>query len=1192
MFLQVAAFEFRYQLRQPAFWVIAILFALLGFGIVAAPGNVSLGSGGNVHKNAPYALALMNLTMSTFFMLATTAIVANVVVRDVQSGFGPMIQSSRLSKFDYLYGRFAGAFAAVALCFLAPSIGVLAGTLAPWVDRETIGAFRPFDYVYAYLFLGLPGVFLTSALFFALATVTRSMMATYVGVVAVFIVYLAASTSLGTKPEFETALAWAEPFGAGAYGLATKYWTAAERNGVNAPLVGVLLWNRVLFTAVGLAVLAAAWGLYRPSVRGAKASRIDKLRVLEAKAPPAAAPSGPLPAPVYGLKSAWAQLSSRTAFEMALVFKSPAFVVLIVLGFAFAVTTLLFTGEIYGAPTLLVTRIVIQGLQGAFGLIAIIVSIYYAGELVWRDRERKVHEIVDASSTPDWTFLLPKTLALALVLVSILLAGVVAGVSVQIFKGYTDFEFGKYLVWYVLPEALGFATLAVLAIFIQSLSPNKFVGWAIMVVYLISTIVARSLGFDHVLYRYGAGISVPLSDMNGLGDFRGFANVTDAYWTAGAVILLVIAYGLWRRGVETRLMPRLKRFPTRLTGPAGIVGGVALAAFLGLGAFIFVNTNVWNEYRSQDAQEKQQANYEKALLRFETTPQPSIVDVKLDLDLHPHAPRLETRGTYVIENRTGAPLSEMHMRWNDDLEIKALTVQGAGMVREWPEFDYRIYRFSTPMAPGERRTVAFDTVLEQRGFKVRGNTTRLADNGTFVSNAEFAPLIGMDRSQGLLQDRAKRRKYGLPPELRPAKLEDLSATGRNYIGADWVTADVTVTTDADQTPLAPGYQQSDVTRDGRRTVRFVTESPVLYFLSVQSARYEIARQMHNGVEMVVYHAPGHDRNVPRMMQALRTSLDYFQANFSPYQFRQARISEFPYGSFAQSMPNTFAWSENLGFITDLSDPTKIDYVTYIGAHEFAHQWWAHQIVGADMQGMTLLSETLAQYSAMMVMEKTYGPDRIRRFLKFELDNYLRSRGTEIIEELPLQRVENQQYIHYRKGAMVMYLLRDQIGEAAVNRALHNLVTRYAFKGAPYARSVDLIAALRAEAPADKQALITDLFEKITLYDVKTTATAVRQRADGKWETTITVNARKLYADGKGVETEAPLNETFDIGVFSAEPGKGAFDQSNVLAFERRPLRSGTQTFRLVTAAKPTWAGVDPYNKWIDRNSDDNLKKVG
>lgn len=138
MFARIAAFEFRYQLRQPAFWVIGILFLLLSFGAVASE-NVSLGSGGNVHKNAPYALALAHIAFNMFFMLGTTAIVANVVARDVSTGFGPIVQATRMSKFDYLYGRFFGAFAAVALCYLSIAIGTFLGTLMPWVDPETLG---------------------------------------------------------------------------------------------------------------------------------------------------------------------------------------------------------------------------------------------------------------------------------------------------------------------------------------------------------------------------------------------------------------------------------------------------------------------------------------------------------------------------------------------------------------------------------------------------------------------------------------------------------------------------------------------------------------------------------------------------------------------------------------------------------------------------------------------------------------------------------------------------------------------------------------------------------------------------------------------------------------------------------------------------------------------------------------------
>ena len=1193
MFAKIAAFEFRYQLKQPAFWVICILFGLMGFGLIAASENIQIAGGGNTNVNAPYAIAIANQVMNVFFMLATAAIVANAVARDTQTGFGPLIHATRVTKFDYVYGRFFGAFAVAALAFASVSLGMMLGSVMPWVDGETLGAFRPLDYLYAYTVFGLTGLFFTSAVLFALATATRSMMATYVGVVALIIAYLVAGGTLGSKPELIEISAWVEPFGSAAYGLVSRYWTAEERNTLNPELWGsVILYNRLLWTGIGALFLAGAYLLFSPSARGAKAKKEDRLRKLAEKAPAAPAPARRLADSRHDLRTAWAQLLARTRFEMKLIFRSPAYLVLILLGAAFAFANLVFSGEVYGTPSVPVTRSVIVVLEGAFGLITIVIAIYYAGELIWRDRDRKVHEIVDSSSAPDWTFIVPKTLALVLVLVSTLIVAMLVGIIWQTIRGQFDYQFGQYLYWYVLRQTISMGLIAALAIFVQAMSPNKFVGWALMVVYIIGSITLSNLGFDHYLYNYADGPGVPLSDLNGAGRFLGFEMTTNAYWGAFAILMLVAVFALWRRGTETRFMPRLRRAPLRLKGPAGVIAGLALAAFVALGAFIYVNTNVWNDYRNQDAGELRLANLEKALLRYEDTPQPAVTDVRLVLDLHPRQTRLNTTGRYVIQNKTNAPLPEVHLRWIEDLDVTRLEVQGATVSREWPEFQYRIYRFDTPMQPGETRTIDFETVRAQRGFRVGGNMTEIVDNGTFINNGGFAIDIGMGRD-GLLSDRAKRRKYGLEPELRMRDLNDAEGLLKNYIGVDWVNADITLTTDADQTPIAPGYKVSDVTEGDRRTARFVTEAPILHFFSVQSARYELLREVHDGVALEIYHHPGHGRNAQKMIDALKVGLDYFQPAFGPYQFRQARIIEFPgYASFAQAFANTMPYSEDIGFMADLRNPDDIDYVSFVTAHELAHQWWAHQVVGANVQGATTLSETLAEYSALMVMEQIYGADQIRRFLKYDLDNYLQARGGERLGEFPLVRVEaGQGYIHYRKGGHVLYLLRDQLGEEAVNAALRSLIEAHKFREAPYPRSVDLVAAIRANAPASKQALITDLFERIALYDLKVTEAEAKRLPNGRWDVTLTVEARKLYADARGVETEAPLDETIEIGLFTAEPGRGAFDQENVLLMERRPIRTGSQTFRFVTREQPRFAGIDPYNKWIDRNSDDNVRPV-
>ena len=89
----------------------------------------------------------------------------------------------------------------------------------------------------------------------------------------------------------------------------------------------------------------------------------------------------------------------------------------------------------------------------------------------------------------------------------------------------------------------------------------------------------------------------------------------------------------------------------------------------------------------------------------------------------------------------------------------------------------------------------------------------------------------------------------------------------------------------------------------------------------------------------------------------------------------------------------------------------------------------------------------------------------------------------------------------------------------------------------------------------------------------------------------TVEGRKLYADGKGKETEAPLDEPFEVGAFTVEPGKKGYTNDAVLVTERRPMKSGKQQVTLVVDQAPKVVGVDPFNKRIDRNSDDNLTKV-
>ncbi|HET7708361.1 MAG TPA: M1 family aminopeptidase [Sphingomicrobium sp.] len=1191
----IIAFEIRYQLRNPVFWVAVAVFFLLGFGLTASE-NVSIGTPGGVHENSPYAIAVATAILNLFYLFIVTAFVANAIVRDESTGFASIVRSTSVTKRDIVIGRFIGGLSVAWVGYLSVPAGMLIGSSMPWVDPETVGPQNPAYYLWNFALFGLPNIFLTSAVLFALATSLRSMMASYIGAVVLVMGYAVTTGIVGQKIEYREAFARYELLGNGALREATRYWTQAELNSRLIDLSGALLFNRILAVAVGLLFLGFTLWRFSMTERAPSKRKLRRLARRQAKeerlasAPPAA--GGDAIVARNTVPSRWTQFVTRLRVEVRQVLTSPGLIVLSLFAIANTGAFLWLGQSRYGTQDYPTVAATIQGVSAGFTAVILMIAVFYGGELVWRERDRKFNEILDSTAVPSWVMTVPKVIAIFLVLLVVNLAAMLTGIVYQAVEGAREFGLWGYFAWFIIPAAVDGLLIAVLAVVAQIVSPNKYVGWGLIFLWFVSGIFLNNMGYSNPLYTYGSGPGAPLSDFNGAGSFWFGGAVFRLYWLSFALILMVVAHLLWPRGTDLSLRVRLRNAGRRLSPAPLAIAGLGAVVMAATGAYAYHNIKVLNAYQTSDEAEKLSAEYERKYLRYENLPRPTVTDVTLDLQLYPNERRLIAVGRYSLRNDTDVPIRDVHIRQgNRDTEFLKLDLAGARLVSNDKTFKYRIYRFDTPLAPGATANLTFESRLWRRGFRASNPATDIIENGTFANNTDFAPLIGMGR-QGLLTDRIQRRRQGLPAELRMAKLEDRSATRSNYVDADWVMSDITLTTDASQTPVAPGSRVSDKVVGGRRTAHFVSTAPILHFFSIQSADYKVATRDHNGVKLSVYYQDGHDWNVPKMLKAMAASLDYYRRNFGAYQFNYARIIEFPgYSSFAQAFAGTMPYSESIGFNADTNDPEKIDFTTYVIAHEIAHQYWAHQVIGADMQGGTLTSETLAQYSALMVMKKLYGPDQIRRFLKFELDNYLSSRKGEAVEELPLARVENQQYVHYRKGSVAMYLLQERLGEAAVNRALSRFLARFRFKGAPYLRSVDLIEEFRKEAKTpEQQQLITDLFDRITLYDLKV-VDATTRREGRDWVTTLTIGANKYYAAGKGAETKARLAEPIEVGLFGARPGLGAFSSKDVIIMQRQPMRDGSQRVTLRSSRKPSFAGVDPYNFYVDRNSDDNVRAV-
>ena len=747
MFASIFGFELRYQLRNPVFVVTSLVFFLLTFGSVTID-NIQIGAGGNIHVNSPVAIAQTVLIMTVFYMFASTAFVSNVVVRDDESGFGPMVRSTSVTKFAYLLGRYAGAYTAAALGFAAVPLAILIGSQMPWLDQETLGPTVIGDYIRIFLMFALPNILVTSAIFFAVACVFRSMMLSYVGVLVFLVMYFTLTSLAGSQPEMRDTIAAIEPFGLGAFSDVTRYWSAAESNSLVPQFEGTLMWNRLIAIALAAVALAIAYSRYSFAEKGVSARILKKEQKREAKeAAEQPALVDRLPAPNQEA-AAWPRLVARTRLEMSLIFTSPAFFVLILIGLFNSGGALWFANQVYGTPAVPMTFALLMPLFGSFGIIPIIIAIYFAGELVWRDRDRGMHEIIDSTALPNWAYFIPKVIAVAAVLIATLCIAALTAILVQLFRGYTAIELDKYFVWFILPYSVDMLMTAILAVFFQALSTSKYMGWGLMVIYLVASITLVSLGFEHPLYNFGDVGFVMVSDLNGADVGGAKSWWLRLYWGGVCLILSVIAYLLWRRGVAVSLRAQIARVPSRLVGaPAAILlSGFAISAVTG--SWMFYEMNVVNEYVISDEQEERLADYEKRFLQYESVKQPSATHVQLVVDLYPHQGRALVNGLYTLVNDTGAPVEELHVLFQDGYsELTELDIPGGSlMLGEQEDYGYQIYKLEPAMVPGETLEMRFATERVQDGFSTRGADTRLVKNGTFLNNAEFAPQLGFDRS--------------------------------------------------------------------------------------------------------------------------------------------------------------------------------------------------------------------------------------------------------------------------------------------------------------------------------------------------------------------------------------------------------------------------------------------------------------
>jgi aminopeptidase N len=596
------------------------------------------------------------------------------------------------------------------------------------------------------------------------------------------------------------------------------------------------------------------------------------------------------------------------------------------------------------------------------------------------------------------------------------------------------------------------------------------------------------------------------------------------------------------------------------------------------GTLIFYNTNILNEYYTRKELTGQQVDYERIYSKFKNIPQPQLTHVKLNVEFYPGKREAVLHGTYQLKNNSGTMIRTIHISTGANVETTGIIFgRNAAATVTDKDLRYYVYSLNQPLAPGDSIQMSYTVQFKPNGFSNNGIRTSVMNDGSWFSNAEWLPLIGYQTNREL-SDPAIRAESGLPKRPLLQSFSDTTAV-RSRTGRERIYFEATIGTSSGQVAVAPGSLKKTWSSNGRKYFQYGTDTPINNGYYIYAANYEQHKTHSKDVEIQIFSNPRNVLNLESIGSAAKASLDYYTKNFGPYPHKQLKLVEYADpGTGGISLPGSVGYSTNFALLDSNANGRGFNLPFAVTAHEIAHQWWGAQLTPARVEGGPFLSESLAWYSALEVVEHTKGPAHLRKLLDAMRDDYLRPQSH---AGVPLLQAA-EPFQAYRKGPLAMYALREYIGEDKVNLALRNLLNKFKSDGPPFATSLDFYREIRSVTPDSLQYLLRDLFEKNTFWDLEAKRTIIKQTAKNRWAVTLEILARKIRANVDGLETDIPMNDLIEIGVFR-KPG-----DVSALYLKKHLIHSGLNRITVNVSEKPGEAGIDPRHLLIDTDMNNNM----
>ncbi len=1191
MFYQIFSLELKKNLKSPAFYIFFFIFFVttMIFTMTTDPYTHFMGiAHGKEWHNAPIIIAQILVRLGIMGLLFTMVLVGRSVAKDFENNIHELIFSRPLSKLQYLGGRFLGSFMANLLVFFGIILAFEIGKI--FLDDHYSGPFQFGTYLLPVFLIIVPNLLLMGGILFALATLTRKMTATYLAGIAFLAVYAIIGVMLH-RFDNETLKVLLDPFGITALTVYTQYWTVADMNNLLIPINATFLINRIIWLTISVAILGYTFYkfqfvafLEKKKKRLTIVSENTNLIDYNQQAPEITYKKNKLFTFSQSLTISWRDFKK--------IIFHPAFLILTTLALSEIITNFMGSlgnqsGHIYPFTSWFIRQ------TFHIWIYMLPMTIFFGGMLVWKEKDYRTDEIINTLPIPNWFSYANKLMTLTGIYILYLSLTIISGIVTQVFfNDFTDIELGLYLKQLFGIDFFIFLHMAIVVLFIQNLSPNKYVGFFFSALFFVADLLIFGVfEFDNILFRYGRVPDYIYSNLNGFGHYGQSILWYTIYWLLLGAIIAWTTILLWRRSNENSIQIRFKYLRTNITKNQVSGISILLIMFILAGIFIGYNKYILNPYISDYSSDKMQADYEKKFAKYMQKSQPTIIDIKLNIDLFPHERTVNVKGDYILFNNNNKPISEIYINLNDwNLSnLKPLKLDKPFIkTLHAKEFGFRILELEQSMQPGDTITLQFDYDIIANGFTENQPKNEIVENGTCISltsfGSDYFPLIGYAVNYELIKD-TDRRDFDLPDKTDAPTIA-MADRSKAMVDISRPNYEAIISTSSDQTVISGGRLIKQWIENNRIYFHYKTDTIVENEIPIISGRYAIAREEYKGINVEVYYYPKHDYNITSILDGLKDSYDYGNKYFSRYPYGDLRVVEVPaYMSQggARHFPTTFIWKESAGFVNRYEED-DIDIVYGIAAHENAHHYWAGIVTPAYAEGAFMLTETMCQYVMERLTTIKFGEKIGRDYRQREMESYLRRRKHDTEGEKPLlESSPRQAYIGYKKSTVAMYALQDYIGEDSVGKALGRIVDKYGYRLDTFALASDLINEFYKVTPDSLKYLVDDLFLNITLYENKINSASYRTLKDGKYLVELDVETLKYYADSVGNQLETSLRDYIYVALMDEE-GEAYYYQKHLFTQNNSSIQINTDQI-------PAKAGIDPYFVLIDRELDNNICEV-